>query len=119
MIAESQAWAQLIEFIELKMGKPLLGQDRFTPETDLYHDLDLNPPEISALLRDWATRFSVDMSEFDIGHYYPVSQLSKPAFFAMLLKSPFSHQARETLGGWQLTLGMLEEAMIRGKWVID
>ena len=119
MTAESQAWEALIEYIEGKVGKPLLGQDRFTPETDLYHDLDLNPPEISALLRDWAMRFDIDMSEFNIAHYYPVSQLSKPAFFLTLLRSPFSQQARETLGGWQLTLGMLEEAMIRGKWVID
>ncbi|SAK98753.1 acyl carrier protein [Caballeronia calidae] len=119
MTAQSQTWDRLVEYFEAKIGKPPLGQTRFTPETDLYHDLDLNPPEISALLHDWGLNFGVDISEFDIGHYYPFSQLSKPAFFWTLLRSPFSRQARETLGGWQLTLGMLEEAMIREKWVVD
>ncbi|MDR5747965.1 DUF1493 family protein [Caballeronia sp. LZ029] len=119
MTARQEAWKRLVDFIEVKLGKPFLGQNSLAPETDLYHDLDLNPPEISALLNEWGTIFGVDMSEFELGHYYPFIQLSKPAFFWTVLKSPFSLEARETLGGWQLTLGMLEEAMIRGKWVID
>jgi len=114
MIAQSKAWELLIEYLEMKLGKRKLS-----PETDLYHDLDLNPPAISALLDDWGSKFGVDMSGFELDHYYPFIKLSKPAFFWALLKSPFSLQARETLGGWQLTLGMLEEPMIRGKWVID
>ncbi|WP_321799882.1 DUF1493 family protein [Caballeronia sp. J97] len=119
MVAKSQDWERLVDYFEARIGKPLLGRNRFTPETDLYHDLDLNPPEISALLNDWGTTFGVDMSEFEIGHYYPFIRLNRPAFLWALLTSPFSRKARETLGGWQLTLGMLEDAMTRGKWVID
>jgi hypothetical protein len=51
------------------------------------------------------------MSEFQLGHYYPFIQLSKPAFFWTVLKSPFSLDARQTLGEWQLTLGGFNRSM--------
>ena len=80
MIARPEAWERLVDFIEANLGKPFLGQNSLAPETHLYHDLDLNPPEISAF-NEWGTKFDVDTTEFQLGHYYPFIQLSKPAFF--------------------------------------
>ena len=119
MTTESQAWDALVEFIEPIMGKPLVGRNRFTRETDLYHDLDLNPATIARVLADWSARFSVDMTEFDIERYYPFSKLRASKLLVALLKAPFSREARDILGGSQLTLGMLQEAMLRGKWIMD
>lgn len=118
MSNQTDAWVQLVEFFESIAGKPLIGQNKFTRETDLYHDLDLEPKTIQSILCSWGSRFNVDMADFDIVHYYPASKLSHKDFLLTLLKIPFSRHSRETLGGWQLTLGMLEEAMILGKWKI-
>ncbi|MEX3955954.1 uncharacterized protein DUF1493 [Trinickia symbiotica] len=118
MPESNETWVQLVRFFEPRLAKPIFGENRLTRNTDLYHDLDMEPDEIEQVLREWATAFDVDMSAFDLGHYYPASELNRKDFFVTLLKVPFSKRARETLGGWQLTLGMLEDAMRSGKWVI-
>lgn len=117
MSEQNEAWTKLVEFFESRIEKPVIGKNRFTRDTDLYHDLDMEPYEIERVLREWSAQFNIDTGEFDLGHYYPASKLSKKEFFLTVLKVPFSREARETLGGWQLTLGMLEEAMLKGKLV--
>ncbi|MDN7516428.1 DUF1493 family protein [Burkholderia sp. AU45251] len=84
--------------------------------TLIYHDLDLEPDRIDKLVRRWAVEFGVDLSAFDIHYYYPAAKLGIGSFLAAVVKSPFSTAARETLGGRSLTLGMMEEAMERGRW---
>jgi len=117
MNLESKEWAELIRFIDPVVGRPLTGKNEYCRDTDLYHDLDLEPKAIQALLNAWATRFDVDMTEFDLHHYYPADKLSKKDFFLTLGKVFFSKKAREKMGGWALTLGMMEEAMQRRKWI--
>lgn len=109
-------WKNLEEFISADAGKPLVGQLELTRDTDLYHDLDMNPDHIERLIRRWAAQFGVDLSEFDIHYYYPSAKLGIGSFLAAVVKSPFSAQARETLGGRSVTLGMMEEAMQGGRW---
>lgn len=109
-------WTDLREFIAADAGKPLVGQLELTRDTDLYHDLDMNPQHIEQLIRRWASQFGVDLSEFDIHYYYPSAKLGIGSFLATVVKSPFSADARETLGGRSLTLGMMEEAMQGGRW---
>ncbi|TKC81276.1 DUF1493 family protein [Trinickia terrae] len=112
------AWKKLAEFIAADAGKPVIGQLVLTRDTDLYHDLDLNPSHIERLMTEWATKFNVDMAAFDINYYYPSAKLGIGSFLAAVAKSPFSAAARETLGGRSLTLGMLEDAMQKGRWSI-
>jgi Protein of unknown function (DUF1493) len=117
MFEQNDAWTKLVEFFELRVEKPVIGKNRFTRDTDLYHDLDMEPDEIERVLREWSAEFNVDTRDFDLGHYYPSSKLNRKEFFLTVLKALFSREARETLGGWQLTMGMLEEAMLKGKLV--
>ncbi|KVG38154.1 hypothetical protein WL29_08130 [Burkholderia ubonensis] len=110
------AWKSLEEFVAADAGKPLVGRLELTRDTDLYHDLDMEPDHIDKLVRRWAVKFGVDLSAFDIHYYYPSAKLGIGSFLAAVVKSPFSTEARETLGGRSLTLGMMEEAMERGRW---
>ncbi|MDR5825505.1 DUF1493 family protein [Caballeronia sp. LZ043] len=116
MVTDEQAWDALLTFVERAVGKPLFGEDHFTRDTDLNHDLDLNPDRISAFLTEWSAAFDIDMRAFDITHYYPASTLSLSRFLLTVFKAPFSRASRDTLGGCQLILGMLEAAMLYGKW---
>jgi hypothetical protein len=113
----SRDWDALIEFVELKIGKPVFGIDHFKPENDLYHDLDLNPPAIEALIEEWSAKFDVDILDFDLAYYYPFSAFDKRQLLWITIKTPFSRTARETLGGYRITLGMLEEFIRCGRWV--
>ncbi|WP_175774588.1 DUF1493 family protein [Burkholderia anthina] len=74
------------------------------------------PGDIDPFIRRWAAAFGVDLSAFDIHYYYPAATLGIGAFLATVVKSPFSSAARTTLGGRSLTLGMMEEAIERGRW---
>lgn len=109
-------WKNLEAFVKEDAGKPIVGQLQLTRETDLYHDLDMNPDHISEFMERWAVQFHVELSEFDLHHYYPAAKLTIGSFLATVAKSPFSASARDTLGGRSLTLGMLEEAMKAGRW---
>ena len=112
------AWKNLEEFIAADVGKPIIGHLDLTRDTDLYHDLDLNPGHIERLMTEWAAKFNVDMAAFDIYYYYPSAKLGIGSFLTAVVKSPFNAAARETLGGRLLTLGMLEDAMQTGRWSI-
>ncbi|WP_028217642.1 DUF1493 family protein [Paraburkholderia oxyphila] len=110
------AWTELEEFIRKEAGEPLIGKLDLTRDVDLYHDLDMNPPHIDRLLKQWAEQFNIDMTSFDLHDYYPSEKLGIGSFLAAVVKSPFSARTREMLGGHALTLGMMEEAMKKGRW---
>jgi hypothetical protein len=113
----SDAWLQLQEFIREVRAPGLLGIDeKLTRDMDLYHDLDWEPPKIVNVMQTWGERFHVDLSDFDVAYYVPSANMRKRELVLAALKSPFSAKARESLGGRSLTLGMLEEAMKRGRW---
>ncbi|WP_084044346.1 DUF1493 family protein [Burkholderia sp. A2] len=90
--------------------------EELTRDMGLHHDLDWEPPRIVSVMQTWAERFHVDLSDFNIAYYVPSASVRKRDVVLAALKSPFSAKARESLGGRSLTLGMLEEAMKRGRW---
>ncbi|UXU91006.1 DUF1493 family protein [Burkholderia sp. S-53] len=112
----ADAWKRLEAFIETDIGRFPVDRIELTRDTDLYHDLDMEPGDIAELVRRWAVTFDIDLSAFDIHYYYPSAKLDIGSFLAAVVKSPFSNKARETLGGRSLTLGMMEQAMDRGRW---
>ncbi|MBY8608027.1 MAG: DUF1493 family protein [Burkholderia sp.] len=112
----ADTWKRLEAFIATDIEKLPVDRIALSRDTDLYHDLDLEPNDIDRIVRQWAETFGVDLSAFDIHHYYPSAKLGIGSFLATVVKSPFSTEARETLGGRSLTLGMMEEAMERGRW---
>ncbi|MBN3770667.1 DUF1493 family protein [Burkholderia sp. Se-20378] len=112
----ADAWKRLEAFFSADIGELPVSGIELTRDTDLYHDLDLEPNDIDKLVRRWAATFDVDLSAFDIHYYYPSAKLGIGSFFAMVVKFPFNNAARDTLGGRSLTLGSMEEAMERGRW---
>lgn len=112
----ADAWKSLEAFIATDIGRLPVDRIELTRDTDLYHDLDLEPNDIDEFVRQWAVTFGIDLSAFDIHYYYPSAKLGIGSFLAAVVKSPFSNEARETLGGRSLTLGMMEQAMERGRW---
>jgi hypothetical protein len=113
---KTETWSSLKAFIAEDAGKPIVGRLQLARDTDLYHDLDMDPARIAEFIKRWAARFGVDVGGFDLHYHYPAAKLYIGPFFATMAKSPFSASARETLGGRSLTLGMLEEAMKAGRW---
>lgn len=112
----TDVWNRLVEFIAKDAGEPIIGRLKLTRDTDLHHDLDMEPKHIARLIEQWAATFEVNLSGFSIDDYYPSAKLDLGRFFMNVVKSPFSAHAREILGGQSLTLSMLEEAMKRGRW---
>lgn len=112
----ADTWKRLEAFIATDIEKLPVGRIELSRDTDLYHDLDLEPGDIDRIVRQWAETFGIDLSAFDIHYYYPSAKLGIGSFLATVVKAPFSAEARETLGGRSLTLGMMEEAMERGRW---
>ncbi len=113
-------WLQLQRFIREVRAPGVLGIDeKLTRDMDLYHDLDWEPEKVVNVMRAWGERFRVDLNDFDVAYYIPSATMRKRDVVLAALKSPFSAKARESLGGRSLTLGMLEEAMKRGRWEQD
>ncbi|OXJ30981.1 MULTISPECIES: DUF1493 family protein [Burkholderia] len=112
----ADTWKRLEAFITGDVGGIPVRRIELSRDTDLYHDLDMEPDAIDALIKRWGGTFGVDLSAFDIHYYYPSAKLGMGSFLAAVVKSPFSLDAREKLGGRSLTLGMLKEAMERGRW---
>lgn len=112
----ADTWKRLEAFIATDIEKLPVDRIELSRDTDLYHDLDLEPSDIDRIVRQWAGTFGIDLSAFDIHYYYPSAKLGIGSFLATVVKAPFSTEARETLGGRSLTLGMMEKAMERGRW---
>ncbi|AOI75824.1 DUF1493 family protein [Burkholderia sp. NRF60-BP8] len=112
----ADTWKRLEAFIATDVARLQIDRIELSRDTDLYHDLDLEPHDIDRIIRQWGATFGVDLSTFDLHYYYPSAKLGIGSFLATVVKSPFSPEARETLGGRSLTLGMMEEAMERGRW---
>ncbi|WP_176343221.1 hypothetical protein [Paraburkholderia bryophila] len=94
----TNAWEQLVAFMNTDAVGFIGSNAALAPATDLYHDLDMSPESIRCLILIWAARRGTG------------------AFVATLVRSPFSAKARHTLGGRALTLGMLADAMRGGRW---
>ncbi|WP_206997483.1 DUF1493 family protein [Trinickia mobilis] len=119
MAERDDEWTALSRFFEPRVGsRRAFGPNVLSRDMDLYHDLDMQPKAIGTALNDWAEQFGIDMSEFNLDFYYPTYKLTRWQFLITVGKSLYSKKAREVLGGRLLTLGMLEEAMIKRKWSI-
>jgi len=116
----SDEWDKLVKFVHEMDAPALFGREsKLTHDMDLYHDLDWNTQKIEKVIAVWAEQFDVDISNFDISYYIPSARMRNSELLWATLKSPFSMKAREILGGRVLTLGMMEEAMRRRRWIAE
>ena len=104
--------AELEAFARVELGRPLFGsQLNLQPSSRLGQDLDLTGDDATEFINAWAQAFSVDIRGFPYGRYFG------PEGFDLLspLLGLFSMRFRRS-PLVALTLGMLAEAMMRGRF---
>ncbi len=107
---------RLVELIRVEADSILWGKLKIASEKDLCADLDLTDRAVLRLVDKLANIFDVDISEFDIDHYYPSRNVKFWWFLVEVLKTPFSETARNKVVERELTVGMMEDAIRSGRW---
>ncbi|WP_126285664.1 DUF1493 family protein [Burkholderia stagnalis] len=105
-------WDQLEAFAREELGKPIFGGPlKLTPDSRIEEDLRLTGLDAVEFIDKWAETFGVEAQGFPYNRYFGPESLD-------VIKSVlglFSKKHRDT-ELVPLTLGMLAEAMRRGRW---
>ncbi|TCW87135.1 acyl carrier protein [Burkholderia sp. SRS-46] len=105
-------WDQLEAFAREELGKPIFGGPlKLTPDSRIEEDLRLTGLDAVEFIDKWAETFSVEAQGFPYNRYFGPESLD-------IIKSVLGlfskkHRDPELV---PLTLGMLAEAMRRGRW---
>ncbi|MFP6560283.1 DUF1493 family protein [Paraburkholderia sp. B3] len=108
----SDVWKQLELFAREELGRPLFGGKlNLLPASRLEDDLGLTGLDAVEFIDKWAETFKVQVQDFPYRRYFrPEGQELVSGFLGLFSK----RYRRETTV--PLTLGMLAEAMKRGRW---
>ncbi|WP_206951922.1 DUF1493 family protein [Trinickia acidisoli] len=104
------AWEKLEAFAREELGRPLFGKPRLELSTRLEEDLGLTGVDAVEFIDHWAERFGVTAKECPYARYFGPEGLDVIGSIASI----FSKRARRPLV--PITLGMLAEAMVAGRW---
>ncbi|MGN6087366.1 DUF1493 family protein [Trinickia sp.] len=109
---KDETWDRLEAFARKELGRPLFGgQLNIQPASRLEDDLGLTGLDAVEFIDKWADTFHVQAGEFPYRRYFsPEGQQLLSSFLGLFSK----RFRRPTLV--PLTLGMLAEAMRRGRW---
>lgn len=105
-------WPRLEAFAREELGRPLLGgRLDLKPSSSLEQDLGLTGLDAVEFIDTWAKTFGVQANEFPYRRYFaPEGQELLSSILGL-----FSKRFRRPPPA-RLTLGMLAEAMRRGRW---
>ena len=105
-------WERLEAFAREELGRPLFGgQLNLQPASRLEEDLGLTGLDAVEFIDKWAETFNVQAQGFPYRRYFgPEGQQLLSSFLGLFAKR---FRRPELV---PLTLGMLAEAMRRGKW---
>lgn len=105
-------WKRLEAFAREELGRPLFGGQRnLQPASRLEEDLGLTGLDAVEFIDKWAETFNVQAQGFPCRRYFgPEGQQLLSSFLGLFAKR---FRRPELV---LLTLGMLAEAMRRGKW---
>ncbi|KWK88141.1 DUF1493 family protein [Burkholderia ubonensis] len=105
-------WGQLEAFALEELGKPIFGGPlKLTPDSRLEEDLHLTGLDAVEFVDKWAEKFDVEAQGFPYSRYFGPDSLD----VIKLVLGLFSKTHRDA-DRVPLTLGMLAEAMRRGRW---
>ncbi|KVC61831.1 acyl carrier protein [Burkholderia ubonensis] len=105
-------WDQLEAFAREELGKPIFGGPlKLTPDSRLEEDLHLTGLDAVEFVDKWAEKFGVEAQGFPYSRYFGPDGLD----VIKLVLGLFSKKHRDA-DLVPLTLGMLAEAMRRGRW---
>ncbi|RQR57398.1 DUF1493 family protein [Burkholderia sp. Bp9126] len=105
-------WDQLEAFAREELGKPIFGGPlKLTPDSRIEEDLRLTGLDAVEFIDKWAETFSVEAQGFPYNRYFGPESLDVIKSVLGLFSK--KHRDPELV---PLTLGMLAEAMRRGRW---
>lgn len=109
---KDETWQQLEAFARVELRRPLFGgQLNLQPSSRLEQDLGLTGHDATEFIDTWAQRFKVDVQGFSSGRYFGPEGFDVLSPLLGLFSKRFRRPALVPL-----TLGMLAEAMRRGRW---
>ncbi|KVE26109.1 acyl carrier protein [Burkholderia singularis] len=105
-------WDQLEAFAREELGKPIFGGPlKLTPDSRIEEDLRLTGLDAVEFIEKWAETFGVEAQGFPYNRYSGPESLDVIKSVLGLFSK--KHRDPELV---PLTLGMLAEAMRRGRW---
>ncbi|WP_431822129.1 DUF1493 family protein [Burkholderia sp. F1] len=105
-------WDQLEAFAREELGKPIFGGPlKLTPDSRIEEDLRLTGLDVVEFIDKWAETFGVEARGFPYNRY--IGPESLDVIKSVLGLFSKKHRDPELV---PLTLGMLAEAMRRGRW---
>jgi hypothetical protein len=105
-------WEQLEAFAREELGRPWFGRAlKLTPDSRIEEDLRLTGLDAIEFIDKWAEKFGVDAQGFPYRRYFGADNLDVIRSVLGLLSRRFRDPPLVPL-----TLGMLAEAMQRGRW---
>ncbi|PTB21046.1 acyl carrier protein [Trinickia symbiotica] len=108
-------WDRLEAFAREELGRPLFGgQLNLQPTSRLEDDLGLTGLDAVEFIDKWAETFNVQAQGFPYRRYFSPEGQQLLSSFLGLFSKRFRRPALVPL-----TLGMLADAMRRGKWDTD
>ncbi|KVD94280.1 acyl carrier protein [Burkholderia stagnalis] len=105
-------WDQLETFAREELGKPIFGGPlKLTPDSRIEEDLRLTGLDAVEFIDKWAETFGIEAQGFPYSRYFGPESLDVIKSVLGLFSK--KHRDPELV---PLTLGMLAEAMRRGRW---
>jgi len=105
-------WNRLEAFAREELGRPIFGgQLKLTPDSRLEGDLRLTGLDAVEFIDKWAETFGIDAQGFPYNRYFGPDTFDVVRSVLGLFSKRHRDPARVPL-----TLGMLADAMRRGRW---
>lgn len=109
---KDDTWERLEAFARVELGRPILGgRLNLQPTSRLEEDLGLTGLDAVEFIDKWAETFSVPAQGFPYRRYFRPEGQELLSSFLGLFSKRFRQPCRVPL-----TLGMLADAMRRGRW---
>jgi hypothetical protein len=107
-----QIWEALEAFAREELGRPIFGRLELRPDSRIEEDLRLTGVDAVEFIDAWAEKFNIAAPNgFPYSRYFGPDSLDVIRAVAGLFSKKFRDAPRVPI-----TLGMLAEAMRRGKW---
>jgi hypothetical protein len=112
MAMDDETWSALEAFAREELGKPLFGKPLvLTPVSRLEQDLGLTGVDAVEFIDKWAATFKIEARGFPYDRYFGGESLDVGRTLLGLLS-----KKQRAPKPQPLTLGMLADAMRRGRW---
>lgn len=83
-----------------------------TRDTQLYNDLDVDGEEAVDFMEHFFAEFSIDYGDYNFDHYFVAEGFSPLEIFLLMI----SKKKRASYDRPPITLGMLQQAALDGRW---